>query len=126
MEYMGIESFQEEPAQEPIGPTQEEQKVQRDDSRARKVLAALGAALGISIANQAPITDLHQHQLSSPEYTQPANAKESPKPWRSDGTTVTFDLKQPVTNIDLRDQERVTNIDLHQKVVSMKPPEYAP
>lgn len=118
---MGQENFQEEPVHEQVGPTPEEQKVQRDDSRARKVLTALGAALGVTIANQAPVTDLHQQQPPSLEHTQSTNAKESPKPWRQDGTKVTIDVKAPITNVDLTYPTK--NIDLSQKVKNIKLPE---
>lgn len=115
-----FESFQEESVPEQ---TPQELKVLKDDSRARKALAALGAAALVTIANQAPVTDLHQQQFKSPELAQPTDIQESPNPWRQDGSVVTLDLKQPITNVDLGDQEKVTNVDLRQEVKNIKLPE---
>lgn len=117
---MKLESFQEESVPEQ---TPEELKVLKDESRARKVLVALTAALGISIATQPSLEDLHRNPLSPPEASIASEKGLGSTPPGNFQETVDIETGHHVVNIDLSSQTEVKNINLDQPVVHMKPPQ---
>lgn len=119
---MGLENFEEKSEQEA---TPEQDAYDRRQTKAKALFGAGLAALAVTIAEQSPITDLHQPKLNPlDEHTQQINTEEFqnvPK----------IDFKNPVINIDLKDKTKITNIDLppevvdidlRQKVVEIDPP----
>ncbi len=103
--------------------TPEQQKMDKDDSRARKVLVALGAALGITIANQSSLEDLHRNPSHSEETSIVSEKGRTSAPSGGFQATVDIETGHPVVNIDLSSQTEVKNINVDQPVTHMKPPQ---
>jgi hypothetical protein len=120
---MGFENSPEELAPEQsTEQTPEENAYNKKQSKAKALFAAGIAALGITIAEQAPITNLHQERIIPPEHTQQMNAEQLAKAKSPTlrALNVTAEAEQPVVNIDLKVQEK--DIYLNPKVTEMEPP----
>lgn len=128
---MGFENSPEELAPEPsTEQTPEENAYNNRQSKAKALFAAGVAALGITIAEQSPIMDLHREKIIPPEHTQQISAEQLAKAKPPTLSTLkgTANLEQPAVSIDsqvptkdIYIPDRAIDIKLSPKVTEMEP-----